>query len=152
MQKASELAATAVEQGKSQTDSTASSATDSRKSAPSAWVAAIFRRLQAVHGARWTASIDGIEADAVREWSRALGDMTPEQIRRGLDNLNSDWPPTLPEFKRLCEGRGKNEYGLDYIPQYYRETRHERLLDQPRDEEAAKEHLAKMRAALRGAA
>lgn len=105
-----------------------------------------------MYGARWTASIDGIEADAVREWSRALGDMTPEQIRRGLDNLNSDWPPTLPEFKRLCEGRGKNGFGLDYIPQHYRETRHERLLDQPRDEEAAKEHLAKIRATLRGAA
>jgi hypothetical protein len=105
-----------------------------------------------VYGARWTASIDGIEADAVREWSRALGDMTPEQIRRGLDSLASDWPPTLPEFKRLCEGRGKNEFGLDYVPAYYRETRHNRLLDQPRDEEAAKEHLAKMRAALRGAA
>jgi hypothetical protein len=109
-------------------------------------VAAIFRRLQAIYGARWTASIDGIEADAVREWSRALADMTPEQIRRGLDNLRSDWPPTLPEFKALCLGRGRNEFGLDYVPAYYRETRHERLLDAPRDEAAAAEHLAKLRA------
>ena len=44
------------------------------------------------------------------------------------------------------------EFGLDYVPEYHRETRHTRLLDQPRDEVAAKEHLAKMRAALRGAA
>ena len=105
-----------------------------------------------MYGARWTASIDGIEADAVREWSRALGHMTPEQIRRGLDSLSSGWPPTLPEFKALCLGRGKNEFGLDYVPAYHRETRHTRLLDQPRDEVAAEEHLAKMRAALRGAA
>ena len=86
----------------------------------------------------------------MREWSRALAGMKPEQIRRGLDSLTSDWPPTLPEFKRLCEGRGKNEFGLDYVPAYYRETRHHRLLDQPRNEAAAKEHLAKMRQVLRG--
>ena len=84
----------------------------------------------------------------MREWSRALADMTPEQIRRGLDNLRSDWPPTLPEFRALCLGRGRNEYGLDYVPQYYRETRHDHLLDAPRDEEAAARHLAAMRAAL----
>ena len=84
----------------------------------------------------------------MREWSRALADMQPEQIRRGLDGLKGEWPPTLPEFKALCMGRGKNEYGLDYIPQYYREHRHDRLLDAPRDEAAAAEHLAKMREAL----
>lgn len=95
------------------------------------------------------ASIEGIEADAVREWSRALADMTPDQIRRGLDSLRSEWPPTLPEFKALCLGRGKNEFGLDYVPQYHRERRPERLLDQPRNEEAAKQHIAAMRAKLR---
>jgi hypothetical protein len=106
--------------------------------------------MQAIYGSRWTASIEGIEQEAVREWSRALGDMTPEQIRRGIDALTSEWPPTLPEFKALCLNRGKNGFGLDYVPECYREVRHERLLDKPRDEGLAKKHLADMRAALGG--
>jgi hypothetical protein len=104
--------------------------------------------MQAVYGHRWTVSFHGIEETAMREWAMALADMTPEQIRRGLDSLNSDWPPTLPEFKRLCMGRGVNEFGLDYVPQVYRETRFERRLDAPRNDDAAREHLAAMRAAL----
>ena len=79
-----------------------------------------------------------------------MGDMTPDQIRRGLDSLNADWPPTLPEFKALCTGKGKNGFGLDYVPECYREVRHERLLDKPRDESLAKKHLADIRATLGG--
>lgn len=84
----------------------------------------------------------------MREWSRALADMQPEQIRRGMDSLKSEWPPTLPEFGALCRGRGRNEYGLDYVPAYYRERRPERLLDAPRDEDLARQGLAAMREAL----
>ena len=137
-----DLAATLAEQSKSQTGSTTSSDMDSRKNAPSAWVAAIFRRMQAIYGSRWTASIEGIESDAVREWTRALGGLSPDQIRRGLDSLKTQWPPTLPEFRALCEGKsldGKNEHGLNYTPQVYRQSvPMNRVLDKPRDEEAGK--------------
>ena len=105
--------------------------------------------MQAIYGSRWTASIDGIEEDAVREWGRALGEMQPEQVRRGLDSLSGEWPPTLPEFRALCLGRGRNEYGLDYVPEYHRQTNPERLLDAPRNDAVAAEHLAKMREVLR---
>ena len=84
------------------------------------------------------------------EWAAGLADVTPEQVRRGLNALTSEWPPTLPEFKALCLNRGKNGFGLDYVPECYREVRHERLLDKPRDEGLAKKHLADMRAALGG--
>lgn len=47
--------------------------------------------------------------------------MTPEQISRGL-TWDGEWPPTLPEFRAMCLGEktGPNEYGLDYVPEYYR--------------------------------
>jgi hypothetical protein len=107
------------------------------------------------YGRLWTANIENIEEQVVDEWTHALGDLSAEQIRYGLARLESahpKYPPTLFEFRNLCRKRGVNEFGLDYVPAYYRETRHNRLLDQPRDEVAAKEHLARCRAALRGAA
>lgn len=58
------------------------------------------------------------------EWSEGLRGMTPEQIRRGLA-WDGEWPPTLPEFRNACRGvgsgkNGKNEFGLNYVPEYYR--------------------------------
>jgi len=88
----------------------------------------------------------------VDEWTHALGDLSAEQIRYGLSRLESahpKYPPTLFEFRNLCRKRGVNEFGLDYTPIYHREHRHERLLDKPRDEALAKQHLGKLREALR---
>jgi hypothetical protein len=106
------------------------------------------------YGRLWTANIEGIEEQVVDEWTHALGDLSAEQIRYGLSRLESahpKYPPTLFEFRNLCRKRGVNEFGLDYVPQYHRETRHERLLDKPRDEKLAAQHLASMRAAIGGA-
>jgi hypothetical protein len=106
------------------------------------------------YGRLWTANIEGIEEQVVDEWTHALGDLSAEQIRYGLSRLESahpKYPPTLFEFRNLCRKRGVNEFGLDYVPQCYREVRHERLLDKPRDERLAKEHLASMRAVIGGA-
>jgi len=86
-----------------------------------------------------------------RTWSDAIARMSDEQIIAALRNLaeqNRAHPPTLPEFVSAGTHRQKNEFGLDYVPQYYRETRHDRLLDAPRDEEAAARHLTEMRTAL----
>lgn len=86
------------------------------------WTAAIFKRMQARYGHKWVSAIDGIELEAVKEWSEGLAGFTPEQIKRGLDGWSEDWPPSLPEFQKECKGEksGKNEFGLDYVPEYYR--------------------------------
>ena len=149
MKTAHELAAAAA------TTATQPSAASPPRMIPRSWVARLFLKFTVAYGRLWTANIENIEEQVVDEWTHALGDLSAEQIRYGLAQLeraHPKYPPTLFEFRNLCRKRGVNEYGLDYTPAYYRETRHERLLDQPRDEEAAKEHLAKMRAALRGAA
>jgi hypothetical protein len=103
------------------------------------------------YGRLWTSHIDGIEDEAVDEWCVALADLSADQIRYGLAQLETahpKYPPTLFEFRNLCRKRAINGYGLDYVPQYYRETRHERLLDAPRDEAMAAEYLRQMRASL----
>lgn len=82
--------------------------------------------------------------------------MTPEQISRGL-TWDGEWPPTLPEFRAMCLGQkaGPNEYGLDYVPEYYRQqpkiTDRSRLLSSDeRDDRRAKmnERMAAMKAEL----
>lgn len=65
----------------------------------------------------------GIEEAAVAEWSNGLSGVTGEQIKHGLDTWSEDWPPSLPEFRNACMGtkEGKNEYGMDYVPECYRQ-------------------------------
>ena len=60
---------------------------------------------QARYLQRWSKAIQGIEDFAVSEWVRCLSGLTPEDVRHGLDNLPDDWPPTVGEFRNLCEGR-----------------------------------------------
>ena len=87
-----------------------------------------------------------------RTWAEAIARMSDEQVIASLRSLaeqNRAHPPTLPEFVAAGTARPKNEFGLDYVPQYHREHRHERLLDKPRDEALAKQHLGKLWEALR---
>jgi len=66
--------------------------------------------------------MNGIEEVAVKEWAQGLAGYTPEMIKAGLEDWMEDWPPSLPEFQKACRGEksGKNEFGLDYIPEYHR--------------------------------
>lgn len=69
------------------------------------WISALFVRFQARWAHKWTSAIEGIESVAVQEWSEGLGEMTPEQITRGLEaTKNNDWPPSLGEFRKACLG------------------------------------------------
>ena len=68
------------------------------------WVAAIFKKFEVRYLHRWTSAIVGLERHAVNEWARELAGLTGEQIRRGLDSLPKDWPPTAGEFRELCTG------------------------------------------------
>jgi len=145
MQKAHDLAQTAM------APSAHSSASPPRM-IPRSWVARLFLKFTVAYGRLWTANIENIEEQMVDEWTQALGDLSAEQIRYGLAQLeraHPKYPPTLFEFRNLCRKRGVNEFGLDYVPKYHREHRHERLIDKPRDEALAKQHLGKLREALR---
>lgn len=67
--------------------------------------------------------MEGIEETAVQEWSNELAGLTGDDIQRGLEAWRERWPPSLPEFRAACLGQpagGKNEYGLDYVPEHLR--------------------------------
>jgi hypothetical protein len=66
--------------------------------------------MSSMYGHKWTSAY-GLEVDADRVWYACLSDIAPEQIKRGLGackTLMLDWPPSAPEFRRLCLGLDKN--------------------------------------------
>lgn len=73
-----------------------------------------------IYGHKWVSSYG--EADD-GSWGKGLAGITPEQIGVGLDQILKDgesWPPSLPEFRMMCEGRKENGFGLSYTPECYR--------------------------------
>jgi len=89
---------------------------------PIKWVYAVFQRFSERYLTKWTSSIDGSEEVIASEWSKVLRGMKPEQISRGLTEWEGDWPPSAIEFKKTCQGRYKNEHGLNYTPEIYRSS------------------------------
>lgn len=102
--------------------------------------------------------MQGIEEEAVKEWSQGLTGITGEQMKTGLEAWAEPWPPSLPEFRKACTGKKQNGFGLDYVPECYRESpQHDqsRLLSST-ERDAARErsrgHIAAMREALKNPA
>lgn len=88
--------------------------------------------LQQLHsyGKRYTDMWGAVDADKlIASWTAGLRGYTPREIKRGMAALeHREWPPTLPEFRKLCrppidpteayhqavcglEARGKGEMG-----------------------------------------
>jgi hypothetical protein len=123
---------------------------------PAHWISALFKKFQARYLHKWTSAIEGIEEVAVEEWSQALAGLTGDQLKNGIDSWKGDWPPTAEEFRSACIGKAKNGFGLDYIPECYRD---EPVIDESKllssdQREAAKEKHKKeweeMKAKLKG--
>lgn len=48
---------------------------------------------------------DGILTDAAKTWKKSLAGITIDNLKHGFDVLifkSHDWPPSLPEFRKLC--------------------------------------------------
>lgn len=71
---------------------------------PTTWVERIFERMSSYYGARFADAWRGIDPDAMKRcWADELGEYTGEEIARGVQALKTrEWPPTLPEFLKLC--------------------------------------------------
>lgn len=56
------------------------------------------------YGKKFTDQWAGADADElIGYWGQQLAGFTGAELKRGLDGLEArDWPPTLPEFKRIC--------------------------------------------------
>lgn len=114
-----------------------------------------------MYGHKWTSSmgesavIGGMLIDVASTWASGLRGVSGNQIAEGLRacmNRSDTWPPSLPEFVALCKGKGANEFGLNYVPECYRqpERKRDRLLSND-DRNARRSRLAGNIAALRAA-
>ncbi|MET3134626.1 hypothetical protein AAKU55_004926 [Oxalobacteraceae bacterium GrIS 1.11] len=82
---------------------------------PENWVESLFKKMSFTYGVKFADQWRGIDADGLkRHWAEKLGGLTGEELRRGVAKLDTrDWPPTLPEFVKLCKP------GIDPMVAYY---------------------------------
>ena len=87
----------------------------STEALPERWVERLFERMLLDYGKKFSDQWGGADTDAlIAHWSRELAGYTGPELKRGLDALSSrDWPPTLPEFKKLCRRP------MDAVTAYY---------------------------------
>jgi len=70
----------------------------------SEWVDRLFARLGAMYGNKFSAMWEGQSLVAVKDiWREDLAEFTPDEISHGVASCKTrDWPPTLPEFVKMC--------------------------------------------------
>src|ERR1017187_6621347 len=75
------------------------------------WVLALHRRMSAIYMTKFTSSFPDTETvdDWCNVWAEHMADLTGEQLRYGLDRVakECEWPPSLVEFRQLCEAAPK---------------------------------------------
>lgn len=84
----------------------------------------LWTRMRANYGSRWMleygeALENGALAPVAEIWAKALDDVSNDRLAAGLRaclSRESDRPPTLPEFLRLC---GANASGSSRASEYY---------------------------------
>lgn len=71
---------------------------------PEKWIEKILDEMLLSYGKKFIDQWSGVSTDKlILHWSQGLSGYSGQEIRRGLDALASkDWPPSLPEFKKLC--------------------------------------------------
>jgi len=69
---------------------------------PLRYVDEIHARLAIRYGSAWTAKWSGLDERLIKaDWSEQLDNMAPESIRKALDFLPDDFPPTATAFRKL---------------------------------------------------
>ena len=74
-------------------------------SLPSNWTETIFSKLTLIYGRDFTGRCEGMNiCDIKTDWSHELDgyDKRPKSIAWALDNLPPSKPPTVLEFRKLC--------------------------------------------------
>lgn len=71
---------------------------------PESWIEKMFDKMLLDYGKKFTDQWGGTDTGAlIAHWSREMASYTGPEIKRGLAAMEGrDWPPTLPEFKKLC--------------------------------------------------
>lgn len=82
---------------------------------PASWVEKLLHKMLLSYGKKFTDQWGATSTDElVEHWAQELAGYLPLEIARGIKALETkDWPPTLPEFKKLCRSP------LDPVKAYY---------------------------------
>jgi hypothetical protein len=82
---------------------------------PESWVERLFERMLLTYGKKFSDQWGAADTDSlIAFWSQDLSGYSSVELKRGLDALATrDWPPTLPEFKKLCRAP------VDSLVSYY---------------------------------
>lgn len=77
----------------------------STKPAPITWVESLFARMEAMYGAKFLDMWRGTDATLVKDmWAEEMGKLSTEELKRGFSALMTrDWPPSLPEYVKMCK-------------------------------------------------
>lgn len=72
----------------------------------------LWEHMTGIYGHKWVTTYG---AEVSETWVRGLRDVGPEGLIRGLRrcldwNENDGWPPTLPQFRALCEPEPVRSY------------------------------------------
>ena len=125
----------------------------------------LWERMGYIYGHKFTSvygevAYDGSElTEAAKTWAAGLAGLAGDDIAKGLRECiacGDSWPPALPDFVRMCNGKKDNGFGLDYIPEYHREVNRvspeNRISSDERDEhrkEVSKKGMADIRLAMK---
>lgn len=71
---------------------------------PDTWVEKLFQKMEDRYGDLWATRYGSFPRARVKQtWAEDLGDLTGEEVARGVAACRSaKFPPTLPEFRALC--------------------------------------------------
>lgn len=90
-------------------------ATSQQKSSalPEPWINRLFSRFEAMYGAKVADAWKGCDLQNVKAvWAETLGCFSRDELAAGISGcMSRDWPPTLPEFVKLCRQAQPNKSG-----------------------------------------
>jgi hypothetical protein len=82
---------------------------------PMAWIEKLFDRMISFYGHKFLDMWRDVDLQGVKEtWAHELGKLSRDEIARGANALmTQEWPPTLPQFIKLCRP------AIDAVAAYY---------------------------------
>lgn len=71
---------------------------------PEPWIERLFARFEAMYGAKFADAWKGCDLQNVKAvWAETLGALSRDDLAAGVAGcMEREWPPTLPEFVKLC--------------------------------------------------
>ena len=119
-------------------------------------VQTLWGLMSSMFGHKWTSAF-GDEVDPDRVWQACLSDVSPDQIRHGMNKLaksGRDWPPAAPEFRAICldlDGSDDTDWEQRRIEAANRENQARLRLERKRTPEEFAKGSAILKSLLSGA-